>query len=64
MRWQAPELLNSSRFPIVKSGLTTASDVYAFSCVCIEVGRKTVFFGREAHNELQDIHRRSAIRTS
>lgn len=36
LRWQAPELIHSSRFS--ESGKTTAkSDIYAFSCLCIEV---------------------------
>ena len=37
MRWQAPELLYSSLFPDVKPGVTTASDVYSFASVCLEV---------------------------
>lgn len=37
MRWQAPELLDSSRFSGITLGLTTKSDVYAFACVCLEV---------------------------
>ena len=39
MRWQAPELLNSSRFEGVSSSTSIASDIYAFACVCLEVGR-------------------------
>lgn len=37
MRWQSPELLNSSRFEDIPSGTTTSSDVYAFASVCLEV---------------------------
>lgn len=37
MRWQAPELLDSSRFNGVPCVLTTCSDIYAFSSVCLEV---------------------------
>ena len=37
VRWQAPELLNPSRFGSVKAGPTTTTDVYAFACLCIEV---------------------------
>ncbi|TDL22513.1 kinase-like protein [Rickenella mellea] len=36
-RWQAPELLNASRFEGVKPGVTKESDVYAFAHVCWEV---------------------------
>lgn len=36
-RWLAPELLNSERFTGIKPGPTKESDVYAFSCVCLEV---------------------------
>ena len=38
IRWQAPELLSSTRFNDITPGLTTRSDVYAFACVCYEVG--------------------------
>ncbi|TDL20571.1 kinase-like protein [Rickenella mellea] len=37
MRWQAPELLNASRFGGENTGVTTKSDVYAFACVCWEI---------------------------
>lgn len=37
LRWQAPELLYASRFGAELSKLTTKSDVYAFSCVCLEI---------------------------
>ncbi|TDL20565.1 kinase-like protein [Rickenella mellea] len=37
MRWQAPELLNASRFGGENHGVTTKSDVYAFACVCWEI---------------------------
>ena len=37
VRWQAPELLNPSRFECVKAVPTTRTDVYAFACLCIEV---------------------------
>lgn len=37
VRWQAPELLNPDRFVGIASGPTRSSDVYAFSCVCLEV---------------------------
>ncbi|KAH8113199.1 kinase-like protein [Phellopilus nigrolimitatus] len=37
MRWQAPELLDSSRFSGVPCEITTYSDVYAFASVCLEV---------------------------
>jgi len=36
VRWQAPELLDVENGNIMKN--TTASDVYAWSCVCYEVG--------------------------
>ena len=36
LRWKAPELLNP--FAGVEVGPTTRTDVYAFACVCIEVG--------------------------
>lgn len=37
MRWQAPELLNASRFAGVTGDATTESDMYAFAFVCLEV---------------------------
>lgn len=37
LRWQAPELLHASRFGEESSKLTSKSDVYAFSCLCLEV---------------------------
>ena len=37
MRWQAPELLSSTRFDGVPSIVTTCSDIYAFASVCLEV---------------------------
>ncbi|TDL20566.1 kinase-like protein, partial [Rickenella mellea] len=37
MRWQAPELLNASRFEEDNGGVTVKSDVYAFACVCFEI---------------------------
>ncbi|TDL15389.1 kinase-like protein [Rickenella mellea] len=37
MRWQAPELLNATRFEGESAGVTTKSDVYAFSFVCLEI---------------------------
>lgn len=37
LRWQAPELLNSSRAEGGHVKLTVKSDVYAFGCVCLEV---------------------------
>ncbi|KAI5121748.1 hypothetical protein M0805_009037 [Coniferiporia weirii] len=38
-RWQAPELLNVTRFVNLNdfAGVSTMSDVYAFACVCLEV---------------------------
>ena len=41
LRWQAPELLN----PESEEGdgrNNMPSDVYAFACVCYEVGRNTI----------------------
>ncbi len=38
LRWQAPELLDTSRFPEGHvAGITTKTDIYAFGCVCLEV---------------------------
>ena len=36
-RWLAPELVNVERFGVELHKLTDKSDVYAFSCVCLEV---------------------------
>lgn len=36
-RWQAPELIDPDEFGISSSRPTFASDVYSFSCICIEV---------------------------
>lgn len=37
VRWQAPELLDPEQFVGITRGPTGKSDVYAFSCVCLEV---------------------------
>lgn len=37
LRWQSPELLDSALFSDVKPGISTASDVYSFAAVCLEV---------------------------
>ncbi|TDL20654.1 kinase-like protein [Rickenella mellea] len=37
MRWQAPELLDATRFDGEICGVTTESDVYAFAFVCLEI---------------------------
>lgn len=37
MRFQAPELLNPSRFEGFSGDVTRNSDVYAYACVCLEV---------------------------
>ncbi|TDL20573.1 kinase-like protein [Rickenella mellea] len=49
MRWQAPELLNASRFGVENNGVTTKSDVYAFACVCWEI-----FTGQVPFSNLRD----------
>ncbi|OCB87579.1 kinase-like protein [Sanghuangporus baumii] len=49
LRWQAPELLNASRFGQDMNKLTTKTDVYAFSCVCLEI-----FTGKVPFSELRD----------
>jgi hypothetical protein len=36
MRWMAPELIDPDRFGL-PFRRTTATDVYAFACVCLEV---------------------------
>ena len=38
VRWQAPENLDPDVFDLETSKPTMASDVWAFSCTCIEVG--------------------------
>ncbi|KAG6817813.1 hypothetical protein H0H87_003221 [Tephrocybe sp. NHM501043] len=38
VRWMAPELLNPEIFDMERFIKTRASDVYAFACVCLEVG--------------------------
>ncbi|KAL5480484.1 hypothetical protein ACEPAI_1754 [Sanghuangporus weigelae] len=49
LRWQAPELLNASRFGQDMNKLTTKTDVYAFSCVYLEI-----FTGKVPFSELRD----------
>ncbi|TDL20568.1 kinase-like protein [Rickenella mellea] len=49
MRWQAPELLNASRFEVKNSGVTVKSDVYAFAWVCWEI-----FTGQVPFPDLRD----------
>ncbi|EJD00475.1 kinase-like protein [Fomitiporia mediterranea MF3/22] len=48
-RWQAPELIIASQFGEDLSKVTTKSDVYAFSCVCLEI-----FSGKVPFAELRD----------
>lgn len=38
VRWMAPELLDPEAFGLKESRRTTASDIYAFACVGLEVG--------------------------
>ncbi|KAJ7062347.1 kinase-like domain-containing protein, partial [Mycena amicta] len=37
VRWMAPETLNPTGCGLDKFGRTTASDIYAFACVCLEL---------------------------
>ncbi|KAH8110411.1 kinase-like protein [Phellopilus nigrolimitatus] len=46
MRWQAPELLDSSRFSGIPCEITTCSDVYAFASVCLEVFTEDIPFSQ------------------
>jgi serine/threonine protein kinase len=41
LRWFAPELIAPTFFGCERFVRTPASDVYAFACVCLEVGRAT-----------------------
>ena len=38
LRWQAPELIITTRFQPISKGITTETDVFAFGRVCLEVG--------------------------
>lgn len=37
VQWMAPEILNPTGFGLQQSVRTSASDIYAFGCVCLEV---------------------------
>ncbi|KAF7299457.1 Kinase-like protein [Mycena indigotica] len=37
VRWMAPEILNPTACGLEKFAKTTASDIYAFACVCLEL---------------------------
>ncbi|KAJ7160881.1 kinase-like domain-containing protein [Mycena filopes] len=47
--WMAPELHDPKRFGYTKFTRTTASDVYAFGCVCVEL-----YTGRKPFSELPE----------
>ena len=38
LRWQAPELIITTRFQPISKGVTPETDVFAFGRVCLEVG--------------------------
>ncbi|KAJ7224779.1 kinase-like domain-containing protein [Mycena rebaudengoi] len=48
VRWMAPELIAPDRFGI-QFRRTTASDVYAFACVCLEVTQMSIYRFRLVH---------------
>ena len=37
LRWQAPELIITTRFQPISKGVTTETDIFAFGRVCLEV---------------------------
>lgn len=50
VRWMAPELINPRAFQCKVFQRTTASDVYAFSCVCLELYTLRMPFSSDMHD--------------
>lgn len=55
MRWQAPELLTTSRFEGETGDVTAKSDIYAFACLCLEASASS---SSRCDERRSDEHRR------
>ena len=45
VRWQAPELIITTRFQPISKGITVETDIFAFGRVCLEVDTSCLLRG-------------------